>query len=220
MLRTVNLYGNLAQKFGAQHRFDISYVRQAVSALSANFKGFREDFAKGYYRIIIGDLNKGVSLGEKEINLNVGSKDRDLHIIPVPIGAKSQGQAAAFKIVAGLALLVPFGFAAAGALAAGASAGAAATAAASTSLLGGLATAGGLAKVGVALALAGTASLLAPTPSVGDYGNRERPDERPSFLFNGPTNTSTQGLPVPIVYGTFRVGSVQISTGMQAEGTT
>ncbi|WP_016856008.1 tail assembly protein [Halomonas smyrnensis] len=76
---------------------------------------------------------------------------------------------------------------------------------------------GWMVKAGVGLALGGASQMLAPSPQVSDYGNRERPDQRPSFLFDGPVNTSTQGLPVPLVYGRVRAGSVVISAGMNAE---
>jgi predicted phage tail protein len=76
---------------------------------------------------------------------------------------------------------------------------------------------GWLVNAGVALTLGGVSQMLSPTPQTGDYGERERPDERPSFLFDGPTNTSTQGLPVPVIYGRVKVGSVVASAGMTAE---
>lgn len=208
MIRTVKLYGDLAKKYGSNFNFDIDHVREAVSALCANFKGFRQDFRDGFYQVIIGKKDSGLQLDEGLLEINLGNQ-KEIHIIPVPLGAKSQRQASTMKIVAGLALLIPFGV--------GIVAGLGAGAAASASALGGLVTAGGMAKVGLSLALSGAASMLSPTPKVGDYGNRERPEERPSFLFNGATNTSTQGLPIPLVYGRFRVGSIVISSGLQAE---
>lgn len=74
----------------------------------------------------------------------------------------------------------------------------------------------GLIAAGAGMALGGVAQMLAPSPT-SDYTDREKPDERPSFLFDGPTNTSTQGLPVPVVYGRVQVGSAVISAGMTAE---
>jgi predicted phage tail protein len=35
----------------------------------------------------------------------------------------------------------------------------------------------------------------------------ERPENKPSFLFDGPVNTITQGHPVPVGYGKAFVGS-------------
>lgn len=51
----------------------------------------------------------------------------------------------------------------------------------------------------------------------GAYSSRGRPDQKPSFIYNGPVNTAEQGLPVPLVYGTMRVGSVVVSAGIVAE---
>ena len=52
---------------------------------------------------------------------------------------------------------------------------------------------------------------------VADYSGRSSTDERPSFLFDGATNTSTQGLPVPVIYGRVKTGSVVVSAGLSAE---
>ena len=70
---------------------------------------------------------------------------------------------------------------------------------------------------GGALALGGVAQMLTSPPAVDNYSERERPDERPSFLFDGPTNTSTQGLPVPLIYGRMRTGSVVVSADLSAD---
>lgn len=40
----VRLHGPLADKYGAEHRFDVRSAREAVHALIANFRGFRRDF--------------------------------------------------------------------------------------------------------------------------------------------------------------------------------
>ncbi|MFP2768022.1 hypothetical protein [Oceanisphaera sp. KMM 10153] len=72
---------------------------------------------------------------------------------------------------------------------------------------------------GLAATVAGGQMVTNMTTPVAaaDYANRERPDQRPSFLFDGPVNTSTQGLPVPIICGRVKSGSVVISAGMTAE---
>ena len=49
------------------------------------------------------------------------------------------------------------------------------------------------------------------------FPDRAAPDDRPSFLFNGVTNNSQQGGPVPLVFGTHLVGSVVINAGLNAE---
>jgi predicted phage tail protein len=134
------------------------------------------------------------------------------------------------KIVIGIAIVVAAVFtagAAAGAAggAAGAAGGAGAAGAGTAAGVGtglsaaaiGSITYGNIAMVGVAIALSGVSQLLAPSASVRDYGDRERPDQRPSFFFNGPVNTAEEGQAVPIVIGKFRRGSVVISSGLTTE---
>lgn len=73
-----------------------------------------------------------------------------------------------------------------------------------------------LVAAGVGVTLGGVMQMTSPV-AADDYANRERPDQRPSFTFDGPVNTSTQGLPVPIICGRVKCGSVVISAGMTAE---
>ncbi|MEG3081308.1 hypothetical protein R3F64_15700 [Halomonas sp. 5021] len=73
-----------------------------------------------------------------------------------------------------------------------------------------------LMAAGAGMVLNGVTQMTTSVPG-SDYNERESPAERPSFLFDGPVNTSTQGLPVPVIYGRARVGSVVISAGMTAE---
>lgn len=72
--------------------------------------------------------------------------------------------------------------------------------------------AGGLGK---ALVLGGISGMLTKSPKAQ---STEKPDNKPSYAFNGPVNTSRQGNPVPIVYARqLRVGSQVISAGLAAE---
>jgi predicted phage tail protein len=43
------------------------------------------------------------------------------------------------------------------------------------------------------------------------------PENKPSFLFDGPVNTIAQGHPVPVGYGEMYVGSAVISAGIVTE---
>lgn len=74
-----------------------------------------------------------------------------------------------------------------------------------------------MASRGFSKTTGGITSLFSQTPPSNDYKGRESADQRPSFLFDGPTNTSTQGLPVPIIYGRIKAGSVVISAGLTSE---
>lgn len=71
-------------------------------------------------------------------------------------------------------------------------------------------------NVGLALALGGVSQMLfAPQASSPDQ--YEKPENRPSFFFNGAVNTSREGNCVPICYGRMIVGSQVISTGLSVE---
>lgn len=72
-------------------------------------------------------------------------------------------------------------------------------------------------QAGVGLVVGGVAQLLMPTPKIDDYGGNERPENRASFVFNGPVNVYEQGGPVPLVYGRTKAGSVVISAGFDIE---
>lgn len=208
MLTDVHLHGALGDKYGRLHQFDIANVPQATRALAANYKGFFEDFKDGQYEVYIGDH----ALDEESLRLRIG-RGRPVHIIPVVAGAGS-GKGGV-KAVAGIALLaIATGGAAAaiGPFAAGAS-GFSATA---FSVAGFSVSYGSLALSGLTMVLQGVSALLTPTPKA-DYSNRERPDQRASFLFNGATNRSAEGTPVPLVYGRFRTGSVIASAGITIE---
>ena len=62
-----------------------------------------------------------------------------------------------------------------------------------------------LIEVGVSLIVGGVAELLAPGPETEDSQND------PSYLFNGPVNNISQGLPIPVLYGQLIIGGGAIS---------
>jgi predicted phage tail protein len=205
MLRTIHLYGALGDEYGREHRLAVKSPREAVRALCALYRGFRDRFKPGFYHVVRGrDLDTGFGLDEQTIDMRLGKGD--LHIVPVVEGQGGRGGAFA-KIAIGLAI-VAGGFFFAPAIA---GLGATALSIGGTSLL----TYGNIVAIGAAVALTGVAQLLSPTPKprVG----REPTDKRESFLFNGPENVVTQGGAVPLVYGRARVGSVLISAGLTAE---
>lgn len=75
---------------------------------------------------------------------------------------------------------------------------------------------GWLVNIGVGMMLGGVANMLAPAPTVANYSDRNDPDERPSYLFNGPVNRTQPGCAVPLIYGKdVWVGSVFVSGGLE-----
>ncbi|WP_417511451.1 tail assembly protein [Methylophaga sp.] len=73
-----------------------------------------------------------------------------------------------------------------------------------------------LTKVGVALAL-GSVSEMLFSPSQSKQEEAERPENRPSYYFNGAINRTRQGEPGPVCYGKMIVGSIVISKGLSVE---
>ena len=203
-LKTIHLYGKLADEYGPAFDLDVATPAEAIRALAANFPTFYKSLYGGEYRVMRGPPREDFALNEDQLTLAIGQANH-LHIIPMPVGSKKTG---IFKIILGVALIAisifvpPAGIAAGGTLAAGF---------ASEIALG--VTYGAVAALGASLVLAGAAQLLSPTPKA-DYGGREKPDERASFFFNGPVNTIEQGGPVPIVVGRMEVGSVLVSAGL------
>lgn len=69
--------------------------------------------------------------------------------------------------------------------------------------------------MGVGMMVGGIIQLTTKMPGVDNDANGV--DERASYLFNGPSNRSKQGIAVPRGYGRLKVGSVVISAGLFAE---
>lgn len=201
MLRKVFLYGQLADKFGKDHQFDVKSIPESVRALGSQYPTFPQELRKGQYAVIRGeDLETGDNLSEKEIELTFGQGD--FHIVPVIEGSKSGW----LNIIAGVALIA-FAYFVPPAAAAG------------YSLFGITITQSSVYMFGAALILSGVSQLLAPVPTSPDIMSREQAEERPSFIFNGAVNISEQGGSIPICYGEFIVGSTVISSGLEIEET-
>ena len=195
MLRNVYLYGDLAEKYGDVHRFDVRSIGETMRALEANFPGFKRSIDKeAEYNVVRGEkLAEGDALNNETIFMKF--KKGDFHIAPAIVGAKSGIIASvlgAVLIVVGVVLTVgSYG---------------------SASALG-----APLIKLGAALMIGGVVMMLTPVPSNPDYGERESSDERASFLFDGARNTTEQGGAIPVIYGRVLVGSTIISSALDVE---
>src|SRR3954469_14270299 len=190
-MKTVRLHGELAELFGSHHRFDIRTPAEAVRALLVNYAGFEKHVLQNtavVYKVMADE----VQVGAEELCHPVS---QEVHIIPVFFGAGTPNQkflVGAVLIVAGVAVNYFSG--------------------------GSLAWIGNpMISMGIGFALGGVAQLLTPVPKVSIAGPAERPDNKPSYVFNGPVNTTAQGQPVPIGYGRLIVGGAVISAGIAAE---
>lgn len=72
-----------------------------------------------------------------------------------------------------------------------------------------------LMNLGISMALGGVVQMLSPQQA--GTSAADTPENTPSYVFNGPVNTTAQGNPVPLLYGRMVVGSAVISAGILAQ---
>lgn len=196
-MKTIILLGELGKRFGRRHRLDVRTAAEAVRALAANFADFAGFVAgsreRGVAYRVLNDRAPTHALEELHHPVS-----RSIHIVPVITGAGGLVKA----VLGGAIFAQGRG---AGQLIAG-------------SVLVAVGAVTGqpwLISLGASVALGGVAQMLAPTPKAPTPN--ERPENRPSYYFAGPINTTAQGHPVPLGYGRMIVGSAVISAGIYAE---
>ena len=193
-MATILLLGELSRRFGRRHQMAVASAAEAVRALCANFPQFeRELVSSGErgvgYRVLV--ERDALSLER----LHEPTGQQRITIAPVVSGAGGNGLG---QILLGAALIAvswwnPMGWAAAGSFLSQAT----------------------LYSVGTSMILGGVAQMIAPTAKASDPS--ERPENRPSYVFNGAVNTTAQGHPVPVGYGRMIVGSAVISAGIDVD---
>ena len=193
MLRTVRLYGELAE-FVGHKELDavITSTADAMRFLISNFPVLETYMADRHYQVLVDDYE----IGEEDIHNPIGQSD--ISIVPVITGAGGGSR----KLLLGAALIGAT-FLTGGAFI-------------SQAPFKALTFTGGLAKgafyVGAALTLSGVQDMLFPLPQPQEFSNEQ--DPRISFSFSGVQNTSRAGTSHPIVYGEIVTGSVVISAGI------
>lgn len=190
--RMVRLYGVLGATFGRYHRLVVSTPQEAIKALSVTIPGFERFLQTAKDRgLTFAVFNGKRNIGRDELEFQ-GSDD--IRIAPIIIGSKSGG---VFQTILG-AVLVAVG-------------------AVMTYMSGGTATpfTMGLMMSGASMMLGGVIQMLSPMQ--GGLARRESPDNKPSYAFGGPVNTTAQGNPVSIYYGLRRIGGALLSGGIFAE---
>lgn len=213
-MKSLYLYGVLAEKYGAgPHTFDAHTPHELIRALVVNADDEIDNIIRsGSWHFVAGPIETGNYLDESELIL--GSSENEFHLLPVVKGSGGIGKIILGVVLIGIAAWFTFG---AGGAAAAALGGTAAPAVSGFTVLGMTVSWATVGMFGASLALSGIAEVMAGSPKIGDYSSQERPDNMPSFMFNGPVNTSTQGQPCPLVYGRFRVGSYVVSAGVEIE---
>lgn len=189
---TVILYGFLAEQFGKRHELAIKTPAEAIRALSANYPAFKQAIAKSQYeyRVLVGKEDRATESG-----LHLPAT-KTIKIVPLVAGSGGLG-----RILAGAALIAAsFYLPGTQYLSAYSS---------FSYSLSGIAS-----SIGFSLALGGVSQLLFSPPKA-KVGSSERPENAPSYAFNGAINTTGQGNVVPVCYGRLRVGSQVISAGLR-----
>lgn len=179
----VKLLGELGRRFGRSYRFMANSPKDVISALSNQLAGFKDYLTGAHedgigFRLVDGDA-EGMDYEEMMMPC------RQLVIAPIISGGGNIG-----RILIGIALIalafIPFGGAFAGFVA------------------GKFAVGSGiLFSLGTSLVLTGLAALLTP-PVRNPKSDTEKKE---SFLFDRATELSSQGVPVPILYGRFLAAS-------------
>jgi predicted phage tail protein len=191
-VKKIYLHGALGAQFGECIELAVNTPLEAVRALCLMVKDFQKEFERYDYHVVKGELKRGWYLDENTVQMNLAGDE--LHFIPVIAG--SGGKKGLGQLITGI-VLVGLAFTGVGAGLAG--------------FLG--TTVGKLKLIGAVLALGGLAKMNAKTPQFS-MSSMEPADRRPSFVFQGATNTTEQGNVIPLVYGRIRCGSQVVAQGM------
>ena len=183
----IYLYGDLRKKFGKTIGATVHSVAELVKAAEANRPGFLAHIKRdrGYVIRRGADFRKGIDVDESEVDMRFS--DTVWHVLPMPTG-----QSGVARLIAGAVIVVV---------------GAVMT-------YFGVAAGPNVMAFGAAMMVGGVASMMSPAPSVS-YSDSDKPEERASFLVNGPTNRVAPGGAVPLVFGfDVFVGSTFLSGGL------
>lgn len=190
IMARIELGGILGKTFGKKHQRLISTTSEAIRALCCTVPGFEQFLNTSKSR----GLTFAVFRGKKNIgenDLEFPATDDVIRIVPVIIGSKRGGL---FQTIFGAILVAAAAFAPWGAA---------------------LWASNLMFSVGTAMMLGGVIQMLSPQP--GGLAMKDQGENKPSYAFGSPTNTVSQGYPVPIGYGKRRIGGAIISAGIYVE---
>ena len=192
IMTSIYLGGILGKTFGKQHQRLIRTTSEAPRALAATIPGFEQFMISSQRR----GLTYAVFKGGKNIGIDdlaFPSNGEIIRIIPVIIGSKRGGLLQTILGVAliGLSIWNP-------------------------AFLGmNAAFVSGVGSLGASLALGGVIQML--SPQAAGIAKTQSADNKPSYAFGSVTNTTSQGYPVPLLYGKRRIGGAIISAGIYVE---
>ncbi|EPY7144144.1 tail assembly protein [Klebsiella quasipneumoniae] len=189
VMTRIELSGVLAKTFGRVHHRVIRTTQEAGVALAATIPGFE--------RFMIDSKEKGLTFAVFKGKKNIGADDLGypvtgeiIRIAPVIEGSKKAGllQTILGTVIVAASIWMP-----------GLS----------------IAASNMMFAVGASMATGGVIQML--SPQLGGLASKESPDNKASYAFGGVTNTTSQGYPVPLLYGKRRIGGAIISAGIYIE---
>lgn len=208
MLRTVKVYGHLAEHCG-QSVFEavVRTPAEAIRFLLCNFPDLRVLMRDGYYKVAVGPHDLQLADCPEQLGYPLAVDDV-VQVIPVVSGAgggKGLGMAVLGAVLIGTAIITGGASLTFGAGGFGAVSGASI----------GLSVAAG--NIGLGLVLGGVAQMISPQPpSLPEIDNDPR-NPANNFGFSGIQQTAREGSTIPVVYGETVVGSIIISQGLNVD---
>ena len=194
MLKTIELHGALAEKFGKYFKLQVDTAREAAHAIAEQLPEFKRfmltaEQAGMRFAVFLDEQTKERNIGEDDLD-NI-TDAQTIHIVPRLMG--SGGKAFGWlQVVAGAALIglsfTPFGAAFAPALQ----------------------------GAGIGLMLGGATSLLMPTPKLDV---QDEDGNRANYGFGGAVTTTAQGNAVPLLFGERLIGGFLRSAAIYTEDT-
>lgn len=198
-MREIRLQGRLGEMCGEVHHLEVSSIHEAVRAMCVRRPVFAELLANSQYQVLVGEI----AIAPDEIR-TVHADEQPFTFVPVINGSDGLD-----RVFTGLVMMTTSfvsgylktgSFAEAGAATIGKMAGQGFAAGAINAL----------GVVGTTLVLGGLCQLLSPVPTL----KGQQSSTTSSDVFAGATNTSQQGMPVPLLYGRLIVGGPIISSGV------
>jgi predicted phage tail protein len=211
MLRTVKVYGHLAEHCG-QSVFEalVRVPADAIKFLLCNFPELRSLMRDGYYKVAVGKYDLQLANQPEQLYYPIAADDV-VKVIPVVSGAGGRGIG---SILLGAALIGAAVFSGGASLGLTGFTTNAVVGVSSSSFIATGAAAAVAGNLGLALALGGIAQMITPVPKQPEFSGA---DPSGGFAFSGQQNVSQEGVPVPVVYGEMIVGSVVLSTKLVAD---
>jgi predicted phage tail protein len=184
----VYLEGAMGKQFGREWELEADSVPEALRIIDANkpgvFNWIRDSLNNFPYYKVVCEYTDGRKEDLDSDTLWATRKPESIYIVPV-----IEGASAGTRFVIG-AILAVVGY--------------------GTSWFSGPVGAA-IGNIGVALMLGSVIEALSPKPTQSDPSARK---DKTSYYFDGPVNTSVQGVPVPLIYGKIRAGSHAISASL------